>query len=274
MTTPEHILQNLSNRSIYRVTGSDAEHYLNGQVSQDVTLASEKSAIYSIVANFKGKLAGDCYIRRHKGDLLIDTCSTQKESLFNRLDRYLIADDAEITDISDELKIFHEIGVSDLDLTHPSWQCNRYGTAGLDYIIPSSENLPKQSQDHRCEQIRISNKIPIWGKELDENTLPPEAALEDRAISYTKGCYTGQEVISRMKSAGKTNRHLVNFQSESEILAPLDLMITDEGNGKPAAQITSSCLIDGKWIGLGYRTRKAENLSEFYDSKGNKHVII
>jgi folate-binding protein YgfZ len=274
MNKPLNLLQNLSGRAIFRVTGNDAERYLNGQVSQDVKLASESAAVYSIVANFKGKLEGDFFIRRHQGDLLIDTCESQREALFLRLDKYLIADDAEIVDVSDEYHFCHVIGNSEHEFPHLSWECDRYGEAGTDYLFPASENLPLATGDLKCEQLRISNRIPLWGNELDGNTLPPEASLESRAISYTKGCYTGQEVISRMKSAGKTNRHLVGIRSELAIITPLNLLVAVGDEGKPAAVVTSACEIDGKWIGLGYRTRKAEAVSEFFDADGNVFTII
>ena len=274
MNRPLNILQNLSDRAIFKVTGNDAERYLNGQVSQDVKLASESAAVYSIVANFKGKLEGDFFIRRHQGDLMIDTCESQRESLFSRLDKYLIADDAEIVDVSDEYHFCHVIGSCEYEFSHPSWQCNRYGVDGTDYLFLASENLPVATEESECEQLRISNRIPLWANELDGNTLPPEAGLESRAISYTKGCYTGQEVISRMKSAGKTNRHLVGIRSEVEMITPLNLSVAVGDEGKPAVVVTSACEIDGKWIGLGYRTRKAEAVSEFFDAEGNLFTII
>ncbi len=138
MNKPLNLLQNLSDRAIFRVTGNDAERYLNGQVSQDVKLASESAAVYSIVANFKGKLEGDFFVRRHQGDLLIDTCESQRESLFSRLDKYLIADDAEIVDVSDEYHFCHVIGSCEHEFSHPNWECNRYGEDGTDYLLPAS----------------------------------------------------------------------------------------------------------------------------------------
>ena len=274
MKKPQNILQSLSDRAIFRVTGNDAERYLNGQVSQDVRLASENLAVYSIVANFRGKMEGDFYVRRYQGDLLIDTCKSQRESLFLRLDKYLIADDAEIVDVSDEYHFCHMIGNCEYEFSHPSWECYRYGESGTDYLLPVSENLPKATGDLEFEQLRISNRIPLWGNELDGNTLPPEASLESRAVSYTKGCYTGQEVISRMKSAGKTNRHLVGIRSEVEMITPLNLSVAVGDEGKPAAIVTSACEIDGNWIGLGYRTRKAAAISEFFDADGNVFTMI
>lgn len=267
----------LADRAMFKVTGSDAERYLNGQVSQDVSLASENDALYSIVASFKGKLEGDFYIRRYKGDFLIDTCGSQRDSLLARLDKYLIADDAEISDVSTEFIIYHSLtdySLTDSEHMYPQWKCNRYGTVGVDYLIPAEESLPLGNMDFDWELERISNKIPLWGKELDENVLPAEAGLESRAISFSKGCYTGQEVISRMKSAGKVNCHLVGFTLDTKIQVPSELYASAEAEGKPGATITSICEYTGFWIGLGYRTRKAEMVNLFYDARGNKANVL
>ncbi len=272
MNSLPNTIQNLTNRAIFRIFGNDAERYLNGQVSQDVRLASETAAIYSIVANFKGKMEGDFYIRRFEGSLLIDTSECQRESLFLRLDKYLIADDAEIVDVSDEFNLYHILGDTGHD--YPSWECNRYGVIGTDYLLPASENLPLGDEDFDWDHLRISNRIPQWGNELDEDTLPPEARVESRAVSYTKGCYTGQEVISRMKSSGKTNRHLVQFTFDKEIKVPCELFISSDTDRKSGASVTSICAHDDKWIGLGYRTRKAEAIISFYDADENIATVV
>jgi tRNA-modifying protein YgfZ len=268
--------QDLSNRTILRVTGYDAVRYINGQVSQNVTLASEELAVYSIVASFKGKIQGDFYLRIYQGNLLIDTSPSQSESLISRLDKYLIADDAEIEDVSELYNLYHVIGDDKVDQskTYPSWECDRYGQIGRDYLLPKSESLPLAAGEMEWERLRISNKIPVWGSELTEDTLPPEAGIENRAISYTKGCYTGQEVISRMKSSGKTNRHLVGFSFEQSAMTPLELFAELDCEGKPGATLTSSCESDSNgWIGLGYRTRKCESLGKFYDREGNIYTV-
>ena len=268
------MIKNLSNRTILRVTGSDATRYINGQVSQNVNLASTELAVYSIVASFKGKIQGDCYLRIYNGVLLIDTSYSQRESLLRRLDKYLIADDAEIEDVSDLYQLFHAIGENKPKLSIPSWTCDRYGIPGKDYLLTCKENLPLANDDIEWERLRISNKIPSWGTELNEDTLPPEAGIENRAVSYTKGCYTGQEVISRMKSAGKTNRHLIGFNFDHNIELPLELFPEQQCEGKAGATITSACQSNTTgWIGLGYRTRKCENVEIFYDLKGNTYSI-
>lgn len=271
-TLPSSAVADLSDRAIFSISGPDALRYLNGQISQDVSLASSTEAVYSIVANFKGKLDGDCYVRKHEDAILIDCSADQRESLFARLDRYLIADDAELTDISDQYSLYHSLG--DHSEASSSWKCDRYGVEGIDILLPKDESFSADITPHsEWEKLRISNSIPSWGHELTTDTLPPEAKLESRAISYTKGCYTGQEVISRMRSAGKTNRHLVSFKVDNTLETPCDIF-SPENTEKPAGEIASICKIDDQLIGLGYRKRKFESLESFQTSNGIPVQIV
>jgi len=263
MTTPQHA--DLSDRAIFQLTGPDAVTYLNGQISQDVRLTQQsKSAYYSVISNFKGKLEGDFYIREHNGNILIDTDASQRDTLLARLDKYLIADDAEFTDVTDQYNLYFTTSTEALE--YPTWESSRYGVTGHDILTPVSTKLFNDSCDNttQWQAIRIANKIPQWGAELHGDILPADAALDDRAISYTKGCYTGQEVISRMKSSGKTNRHLVNFTLEQPLPTPTDLYL-DTTDKKPSATLTSiTQQADGSYLALGYRTRKAELKEHFF----------
>ncbi|SHJ99930.1 hypothetical protein SAMN02745181_2990 [Rubritalea squalenifaciens DSM 18772] len=259
-------------RAVFKLSGPDARQYLNGQISQDVSLATESKAPYAIVANFKGKMDGDLYVRQHGEDLLIDCDPSLREELFTRLDRYIIADDAELSDVSDEIQFTHIIEPS--REIPGSWSCTRLGQYGVDVIrdcVPELEATPICEAD--AERARITHMIPKWGHELDNETLPPEAGLEERAISYTKGCYTGQEVISRMKSAGKTNRHLVLLKIDAKVHEGTPLITGNASTDKPAGVITSVCEIDGTHIALAYRKRKYQDSNTFTCGEANAEVI-
>ncbi|MFC4993681.1 YgfZ/GcvT domain-containing protein [Rubritalea tangerina] len=263
--------QALLTRAIFQLSGPDAERYLNGQCTQDVSLASTTSAVYALVTNFKGKLDGDCYIRRHEDALLIDCPIDLRESLFMRLDRYIIADDAELTDLTDQYKVLHTI--AETPPSNDAWTCLRFGQDGYDQLVTPDYPAPTNTTPDQLEKARISHKIPLWGAELDHDTLPPEAGLEQRAISYTKGCYTGQEVISRMRSAGKTNRHLVLLKLTDS--SPAGTPLTCEGAtpDKPAGSITSTCVINETQIALAYRKRKFQEHSTFTTDTATATVI-
>ncbi len=252
-------------RAIFRLTGAEAQHYLNGQCSQDVNLATTDTAVYAVVTNFKGKMDGDCYLRRHKEDILIDAPAELREDLFMRLDRYIIADDAELTDVTNTFDIVHHIS------DKGTWAVNRFGQNGSDTLETKGATKGTLAPAE-VEMARISHAIPAWAAELDHDTLPPEAGLEERAISYTKGCYTGQEVISRMRSAGKTNRHLVLLSLTKELPVGSPLLSKGATKEKPAGIITSTCEIDGKQIALAYRKRKYQDITTF--SVGNTTAVV
>jgi folate-binding protein YgfZ len=107
-----------------------------------------------------------------------------------------------------------------------------------------------------AEVIRLEQAVPKWGRELQENTLPAEAGLDRTHIDFHKGCYIGQEVISRIKSVGHVNRHLVGFVVDREIPSGADVFSTADPE-RPCGIITSagwSFALESP-IALGYLRR-------------------
>jgi folate-binding protein YgfZ len=115
--------------------------------------------------------------------------------------------------------------------------------------------------DQLSETLRIEAGVPRWGAELDENTLPNEAGLDRDAIDYHKGCYVGQEVISRIKSVGHVNRSLRGFVSDSPLAAGMQLFESNEAAEKSVGHLTSAVWSFGleKWAALGYLKRGIES---------------
>jgi folate-binding protein YgfZ len=200
-------------------TGPDAVRFLNGQVTQDVRKVMGSGLVLpSCVTDAKGRLQFRVWIAEAKvpGTVLVFCREGMTEDLQARLTRYLIADDVEVGDLSGE------VSVDDFDFPHGDL----------------------------TETDRIEAGIPKWGAELKEGMLPPEAGLDATDISYNKGCYIGQEVISRIKSAGKVNRRLVKLSFDGE--GETGDMVNAEG--KSCGQVTSVC----GTIGLGFLKRSAE----------------
>jgi folate-binding protein YgfZ len=234
--------------------------FLNGQVTQDVRrIAGGTLSLASCVTDAKGKLqfrvtvtdAGD-------GVLWVAGPDDSTEALEARLTRYLIADDVETEDLTGQWFLAHFLGEMPTPPVGVSARtANRYGVDGIDWWLPlgRESELPDHSEmatDER-EALRISHGIPLWGRELVAGMLPPEAALEATDISYAKGCYVGQEVISRIKSAGKTNKRLTRFSlpADAEIACgPLE-------NGAGEITSISPVATDGARDALGYLKRNA-----------------
>jgi folate-binding protein YgfZ len=210
----------LSPRALWRLSGPDALRYLNGQVTNDVSALTEGRGCYAAVCTAKGRMEGDVFISLHDGVFYLDSCAELHESLGARLEKYLIADDAAFEDVSDLWSLSHVFGPTPPSAPPTGFVVPhaRFGVPGHDVWIPSSGAFV--AGDHAgadvVETLRLEHGIPRWGAELTPNTLPPEAGPSMlAAISYTKGCYVGQETIARLKSVGHVNRTLIFLRSES-----------------------------------------------------------
>ena len=180
-----------------------------------------------------------------------------------RLEKYIIADDVELTDESERWSLSHRLDASTAEEPNACYRCARFDLEdGTDFLQddPAAGREPLMSPDEVLHH-RIHAGLPAWGAELVPGLLPPEAGLDATAISYDKGCYLGQEVISRMKKAGKTNRHLVSLEVTAGLATPCDLM----HDGQLAGTVTSVSPLpsDGRAIALGFRKRKFAEVESF-----------
>jgi folate-binding protein YgfZ len=252
----------LSPRTIWQLTGPDARRYLNGQVTNDVTGLANGQVCYAAVCTAKGRMEGDLFITFHETEFYLDTDLVLRESLGARLQKYLIADDASFEDVSDLWSLSHVFGNMPSSIPNTSFAVPhaRFGLPGHDLWIPGSNAVivGEIVKTDMIETLRLECGLPRWSAELTPTTLPPEAGphmLE--AISYTKGCYVGQETIARLKSVGHVNRTLVFLQSSSAFFPTTGtkIMQTDHEIGVITSAGYSPCLEKG--IALGYVQRQA-----------------
>jgi folate-binding protein YgfZ len=249
--------------------GPDALRYLNGQLTQDVRLVADAGhALPSCVTDAKGRLQFRVRLHRStEGDWLVSSEQADPDALFARLSRYLIADDAEGFDVTGEWRMAHVTGDLPADLGFQAVASNRIGLPGWDVWIPataSGDSLDRllaldEWPADEAETQRIAAGIPAWGAELTEGMLPPEAGLDRTDVSYAKGCYIGQEVISRIKSAGKVNRRLVRLVADAgAVLKAGDRLL--DGDGQEAGEVTSVAPLglNSDRLALGYLKRRAE----------------
>lgn len=265
----------LSDRARFRFSGEDRERFLQGQVSNDVLQATPEKSIYCAVMSSKGKMNGDGYIY-NPGDFLgFDTESHLRQSLQERFEKFIIADDVELHDVTAETCQYHLLITADqaAQLSLPLVESNRIGIDGYDLFLPSSQRAA--IFDQLCAQfiegdralyevIRIEHGIAAYGADMGEDTIPNEAGLEARAISYHKGCYIGQEVISRIKSVGRVNWTWSGFIIDAP--APFQGEIKIFQGEKEVGEITSSCHSPrlNEIISLGYLRREFAKTGETY----------
>jgi folate-binding protein YgfZ len=266
MTAP---LFDLSGRAKLRITGSDRLRFLNGQVTNDVRKASESAAIEACVLSAKGRMNGHVFLSAARDCFLADADPDLRQALIARLERYVIADDVQIEDVTDRLSIFHVLSPTAPALGD-GWRlvsARRFTESGWDVWIDAAlhDVVARQlSSAFRffdaasAEVFRVEEGVPRWGRDLTEEIIPIEANLEVRAIDYEKGCYIGQEVISRIKMSGQTNKRLCGLVSlrGAPLLTGMKLAATGE-KSKEAGWITSATRSErlGREIALGYVKR-------------------
>ena len=232
----------LSFRSRLCVLGSDRRIFLNGQVTNNVKDLKPGQGCYAALITAKGKMESDLNIYCLENELLLDFEPGLSTAVQARLEKYIIAEDAQVADVASDYgllsvqgpraaavleslgfafpqKLLAAIRIADAALGE-IYLTNqpRTGTSGFDLFIPTAP-LPRVAErlhaagGHFCgwaalEIARIEAGLPRFGQDMDNTNLPPEAGLESRAVSYSKGCYIGQEVIARIRTYGQVAKTL------------------------------------------------------------------
>jgi len=258
----------LSARTKLRITGSDRLRFLNGQISNDARKATASSAIAATILDAKGKMNGQLYLSQGVDCFFADADPELREKLPARFERYIIADDVSIEDVTSQFSIFHTLGATAPTLSKSCrvLQANRFASAGWDVWVEMEKRdeifaslLGGNSfcDDPCLEVFRIEQGVPRWTRELTAEILPVEANLETVAIDYGKGCYVGQEVISRMKMSGQRNKKLCGFVSVYDAPLEVGMRIRPVGEDKEVGWVTSAVHSKrlGKEIALGFMKR-------------------
>ena len=265
------IFLDLSGRAKFRITGADRLRFLNGQITNDLRKASETSAIEACILNAKGKTNAHIYVSASGESFLVDAAADLRETLKARLERYVIADDVQIEDVTDQFSLFHALSKQSPALENGRIvSVRRFAEPGWDIWSDAAQHrVSLQELSSRwalcdsdaTEVMRIKQGIPRWSRELTNDIIPIEANLEQRAIDYQKGCYIGQEVISRIKMSGQTNKRLCGLISLDDLpLQPGMKLAAPSAPGKEVGWITSATRSERQEIALGYVKRGFNNV--------------
>ncbi len=303
-------LMDLFQRSLLQFTGTDRVSYLQGMVSNDVKALTPGEGIQATVLDVNGKIQADVRILCTDEFFLMDLWTTLKERIITHLNRYLIADDVEISDLSDKYGLLSLQGpkarhtleeilspdqIPSKELGHITFRIGAHevriirsthtGEEGFDLMIPLQvlEATALQIQEagkkfslqwigtEAQELLRVEAGIPRYGVDMSEENILLEAGLE-QAVSFEKGCYLGQEVIERIRSRGHVNKKLVGLLLQGDIAADRDDKI--QANGKEIGRVTSSILSPAfkRPLALGYvhRDYTSPGTKVFIDHSGTK----
>lgn len=287
----------LGYRSRVCLLGADRKKFLHGQVTNAVSDLAVGAGCYAALVTAKGRMQADLFIYCLAEELLLDFEPGFTAAVQQRLEKYIIAEDVQVVDVAEPYghlsvqgpRAGEVIAALGLDWTPPAqpggivhradprlgdlYLANRprLGGAGFDVFVPAAA-LPAVADklfaaaracDGRpvgwsaMEHARIEAAIPRYGADMDESTLPPEAGLETRAISYTKGCYIGQEVIARIRTYGQVARALRGLRLAADPAGPVARGDKVLWGDKEIGFITSvAALRDGGALALGYLRRE------------------
>lgn len=276
----------LTHRAKFVLSGADRVRYLNGQVTNDVRKATSRAALHACVTNIKGKIESEIFLHADRaGELLfLDAPAEHRETLAARLEKYIIADDVTLTDVTEEWALCHVFGPAAESSTLQFFasaesdhsrvvRCERFGLPGCDIWLKGSaltigtlEGVPLTPTD--AETWRICHGVPAVPSELNADTFPQEAGLERSAMDFAKGCYIGQEILSRIKTTGKMPRKLLRWRlqgaaPEAGVRPGAALARPEDApEGRSVGEITSACLhpVLDRWVGLAYVRQGVESM--------------
>jgi tRNA-modifying protein YgfZ len=258
----------LSARAKLRISGTDRFRFLNGQITNDLRKATETKAVEACVLNAKGKIDAHIFVSALDESFLMDAELNLREKLRARLERYIIADDVQIEDVTDQFSLLHVLPEQPPTAEYGRIvSVRRFAESGWDVWSDSADHDVVWQRlgsafavldSGAAEVMRIEQGLPRSGFELTEEIIPIEANLEQRTIDYQKGCYIGQEVISRIKMSGQTNKRLCGLISLERIPLQSGMKLAAPSkDGKEVGWITSATPSErlGKEIALGYVKR-------------------
>jgi len=267
------------------VSGPEAAEYLQGQLTSDVEALAPGEGQYAALLDRKGHMQADMRVLRTAAeDFWIDTEAAALEAARRHLEMYKIGREVTVADLTGERAILSLIGPRSVELagtaalpehaceevTLDGVECLAVGTGdSIDLIAKPAEAAKLRAAllsrgaaevgAEAAELLRIEAGTPRFGAEMSAETMPAEAGIVERAVSFTKGCYIGQEPVARLHYKGRPNRHLRGLELSAPA-APGEALRLGE---KQVGRIGSAALSPARGpIGLAIVRREAEPGSE------------
>jgi tRNA-modifying protein YgfZ len=240
------VLVDRSDRGRLLLTGSDVADFLQGQVSNDVEALAPGSGCYATLLTAKGKIRCDMRILRGDDWFLLDSEPQALPVLEHMVRVYSIGRD--VRSERDKRPLWSLLGPSARDVldnpppatehAHTSGDLGLYVATdrGVD-VFGERPDVPETTPE-TAEILRIESGRPRLGFELGNDVIPQEAGINERAISFSKGCYVGQETVARLFYKGKPNRHLRGLR----LTEPVERGAVIRGADRELGRISSACV--------------------------------
>lgn len=273
-----------SERGKLALTGADAKRFLQGQVTNDVERLEPGRGCYAAFLTSKGKMLGDLRVLDAGDELLLDTERVALQALFTMIHRYKLGYDVELHRRTVERGLLSLVGPGARAVLGDA--AASLGAAEHDHVAAELDGIPVrlvatdvgvdllvdgertaavaaalQARGARpvpeavAETVRVERGRPRYGVDLDDTTIPQEAGLNERAVSFTKGCYVGQETVARLYYKGKPNRHLRGLRLSAPVPSGTELLLGERRVGRLGSSVVSPS--HGP-IGLALVRREAE----------------
>jgi tRNA-modifying protein YgfZ len=270
-------------RGTLSVTGSEAKSWLNGLVTCDVLKVEPGSGAFGLVLNKQGKIQSEVEIVESSEGLLVGVSPGVAEGLVASLDKFLVMEDAELSDVSADYlwADFHGLGAA--ALAEAAAKLCAGSAAGIRFTSEAAATLVferdellelerfvertpalRRASDAEWEALRIAQNLGRFGVDFGEADNPHEAALDRRAVSWSKGCYLGQEVVCMQDMRGKLKRRLVTLKlADGEDAPPVGSPVTVWDTTEAVGELTSVAKspLTGKLLAL------ARVKSPYFDGK-------
>jgi folate-binding protein YgfZ len=250
------------------LSGTGTKEFLHGQVTQDIRSLVPGHGAYAALLTNKGKMLGDLRVLDTGEELLLHTERAALQELFNNVRRFSIGFDVEVHKRTLESGLLSLIGPrTEAVLAQAAPESDLPGSAEHDHVVArigsatvrlirtdSGVDVLSDAVDTEAvaqalidagaspvseaaaECVRVESGRPRYGADLDESVIPQEAGLNDRAVSFTKGCYVGQETVARLFYKGKPNRELRGLRSDVPLASGTELSY----NGRVVATVTTA----------------------------------
>ncbi|MEX2176351.1 MAG: glycine cleavage T C-terminal barrel domain-containing protein [Pirellulaceae bacterium] len=264
-------LADLSGAGLVEVTGADRVQLLHGFTTNDVKKLPALRGCEAFVTSPQGKTVGHLLIVQRGDSLLLVSTPGQAAGLIAHFDKYVISEDVKLTDRTEQLNLFLLAGPSaglalrsvigseppadslafaNATMGDATLLIGRIDSLGVPafLILADRVDAPRlqaamgQAGAIPCgsavlELVRLEAGLPLFGQDFGDDNLPQEIGRDAQAISFTKGCYLGQETIARIDALGHVNRLLTGVKFTAAELPPLGTKLLVEG--KEVGQLTS-----------------------------------
>jgi folate-binding protein YgfZ len=248
-----------SERGKLALTGADAKSFLQGQVSNDVESLTPGTGCYAAFLTPKGKMLGDIRILETGGELLLDTERVALQELFNMILRFSIGYDVQLhkrtlqqgllsllgpksdavaaiagLPAQEDANVAAEIGGIGTRAVRTDFGIDLLCEAGDTNALASAleQRGAQPASEAVAECVRVERGRPRYGIDLDDSVIPQEADLNSRAVSFTKGCYVGQETVARLYYRGRPNRQLRGLRLSEAAWSGAEIMFGARAVGR------------------------------------------